>query len=207
MKVGSLFTGNGGSSRGIRVFNDVANPVTASGGHHGHSSPRGDGSDNLVVAPCLTGVENSGIRAETAGALIIANTVRSSHNPGATDAIVFDRAQITSSTNRSQPEPGKPVPTLHGDPAMVAYTDRVAGTVGARDFKGAGSYRDGGIQNCAMVHGRVRRLMPVEYARLQGFPDDWNDWIADSARYKQFGNAVAVPVAEWIGRRIMALLR
>jgi len=49
----------------------------------------------------------------------------------------------------------------------------------------------------------VRRLTPVEFARLQGFPDDWNSFLADSARYRQFGNAVSVPVAEWIGRRIM----
>jgi DNA (cytosine-5)-methyltransferase 1 len=30
---------------------DCANSIQASAGHHGHSSPRGDGSDNLVVAP------------------------------------------------------------------------------------------------------------------------------------------------------------
>lgn len=49
----------------------------------------------------------------------------------------------------------------------------------------------------------VRRLMPVECERLQGFPDGWTDGQSDGQRYKQLGNAVAVPVAEWIGRRIM----
>lgn len=49
----------------------------------------------------------------------------------------------------------------------------------------------------------VRRLTPTECERLQGFPDGWTDGQADSNRYKQLGNAVAVPVAEWIGRRIM----
>lgn len=53
----------------------------------------------------------------------------------------------------------------------------------------------------------VRRLMPVECERLQGFPDGWTDGQADSSRYKQLGNAVAVPVAEWIGKRIMAATR
>lgn len=48
----------------------------------------------------------------------------------------------------------------------------------------------------------VRRLTPVECERLQGFPDDWTTGQADTARYRQLGNAVAVPVAEWIGRRI-----
>lgn len=51
----------------------------------------------------------------------------------------------------------------------------------------------------------VRRLMPVECERLQGFPDGWTDGQADSLRYKQLGNAVAVPVVEWIGKRIKAV--
>lgn len=49
----------------------------------------------------------------------------------------------------------------------------------------------------------VRRLTPVECERLQGFPDGWTDGQADSNRYRQMGNAVTVPVAEWIGHRLM----
>lgn len=49
----------------------------------------------------------------------------------------------------------------------------------------------------------VRRLTPVECERLQGFPDGWTDGQSDSSRYRQLGNAVAVPVAEWLGRRIV----
>ena len=49
----------------------------------------------------------------------------------------------------------------------------------------------------------VRRLTPVECERLQGFPDDWTAGQSDTARYRQLGNAVAVPVAEWIGRRVV----
>jgi DNA (cytosine-5)-methyltransferase 1 len=44
----------------------------------------------------------------------------------------------------------------------------------------------------------VRRLTPMECERLQGFPDGWTDGQADSNRYKQMGNAVAVPVVQWI---------
>ena len=50
----------------------------------------------------------------------------------------------------------------------------------------------------------VRRLTPLECERLQGFPDNWTLDIgdgktqADSHRYKQLGNAVAVPVVNWI---------
>jgi DNA (cytosine-5)-methyltransferase 1 len=49
----------------------------------------------------------------------------------------------------------------------------------------------------------VRRLTPTECERLQGFPDGWTDGQPDTHRYKQLGNAVAVPVATWIGKRIM----
>lgn len=44
----------------------------------------------------------------------------------------------------------------------------------------------------------VRRLTPVECERLQGFPDGWTEGQSDTQRYKQMGNAVAVPVVEWI---------
>ena len=49
----------------------------------------------------------------------------------------------------------------------------------------------------------VRRLTPVECERLQGFPDDWTEGQSDSVRYKQMGNAVAVPVVEWLIQNIV----
>ncbi len=62
--------------------------------------------------------------------------------------------------------------------------------------------------------GRVRRLMPVECERLQGFPDDWSVPLQsfedadklDSLRYTALGNAVTVPVAEWLAKRIRTYL-
>jgi len=51
--------------------------------------------------------------------------------------------------------------------------------------------------------GAVRRLTPTECERLQGFPDGWTEGQADSHRYKQMGNAVAVPVVEWIINRLV----
>ena len=48
----------------------------------------------------------------------------------------------------------------------------------------------------------VRRLTPTECERLQGFPDGWTEGQADSHRYKQLGNAVAVPVVQWIINRL-----
>ena len=54
----------------------------------------------------------------------------------------------------------------------------------------------------------VRRLTPVECARLQGFPDSYLDIIyrgkpaCDGVKYKALGNSWAVPCARWIGQRI-----
>ena len=62
-----------------------------------------------------------------------------------------------------------------------------------------------GGNNVSMVakETTVRRLTPVECERLQGFPDDWTAGQSDSARYKQMGNAVAVPVEEWLIQNIV----
>lgn len=55
----------------------------------------------------------------------------------------------------------------------------------------------------------VRRLTPVETERLQGFPDGYTNipWRGkpespDAPRYKAMGNSMAVPVMNWIGKRI-----
>ena len=63
--------------------------------------------------------------------------------------------------------------------------------------------RAGTKQSTGVIMGStVRRLTPVECERLQGFPDGWTEGQSDSNRYKQMGNAVAVPVVEWIIQNI-----
>jgi DNA (cytosine-5)-methyltransferase 1 len=58
----------------------------------------------------------------------------------------------------------------------------------------------------------VRRLTPLECERLMGFPDDHTRWTdegkeqADTHRYKQCGNAVASPVARWVGQHVRRVL-
>lgn len=51
---------------------------------------------------------------------------------------------------------------------------------------------------------QVRRLMPVECERLQGFPDGHTDipGAKDGPRYKALGNSMAVPVMRWLGRKV-----
>lgn len=48
----------------------------------------------------------------------------------------------------------------------------------------------------------IRKMTPREWARLQGFPDDFKLVVADTHLYKQFGNSVTVPVVEVIAKEI-----
>jgi DNA (cytosine-5)-methyltransferase 1 len=79
------------------------------------------------------------------------------------------------------------------------YEDGIVPTVISRYGTGGGNVPMIQKENDAIV----RRLTPVECERLQGFPDNWTDGQADSNRYKQMGNAVAVPVVEWIISRMV----
>ena len=50
----------------------------------------------------------------------------------------------------------------------------------------------------------VRRLTPIETERLQGFQDNWTN-VGNpslSKRYNALGRSMAVPVMQWIGKRI-----
>ena len=74
----------------------------------------------------------------------------------------------------------------------------------------------GGGSETVSVSSTVRRLMPLEAERLQGFPDGWTDigdWIdskgkkhkgeSDSPRYKALGNSIALPFWEWMAERMV----
>ncbi|KGN72045.1 DNA methyltransferase [Porphyromonas gulae] len=53
----------------------------------------------------------------------------------------------------------------------------------------------------------LRRMTPREWARLQGFPDDFIIGVADASAYKQFGNSVAVPAIQATGQEIIKRLK
>jgi DNA (cytosine-5)-methyltransferase 1 len=112
-------------------------------------------------------------------------------------------------------------------PSAVAYDSAVTAPLntqlGLRGPDVSNSLREGvGIGNvgdpaftlqASHGHGvitpsQVRRLTPIECERLQGFPDNYTDirlndkQTPDGPRYKAMGNSMAVPVMNWIGRRI-----
>ena len=165
-------TGGGGAegSRGEMIYSPEVSPaLTRSLGHHGHGSPRGDGSTPLVAG------FNAYAAGETGYSPGLSVTVRGSNPPA---AVIPFSSQVASRHNGSRCEPGGPAHTLRAS---------------------------GSPESSAEVSGAwVRRLTVRECERLQGFPDGWTQvaGVSTSARYKALGNAVAVPVVEWIARRL-----
>lgn len=52
----------------------------------------------------------------------------------------------------------------------------------------------------------IRKMTPREWARLQGFPDNYVIPVADASAYKQFGNSVAVPAIQATAKEILKLI-
>ena len=93
-----------------------------------------------------------------------------------------------------------------GDSVDLAYpgSKTRAGRVGKRV-----AHDIAALQGIVERGGRIRRLMPRECLRLQGFDDNQIDKIlainSDAQAYKQAGNSVTVHVIEAIGRRLRAV--
>ena len=53
---------------------------------------------------------------------------------------------------------------------------------------------------------RIRRFSPLECERLMGFPDDYTDikGAKRTNRYQAIGNSWAVPVVQWIGKKLIS---
>lgn len=127
------------------------------------------------------------------------------------EVIPFDEVQITHPENRSKPRPGDPAPTPNRSAkASVAISFYSTGskdpTFHGRDLAlplkvGSGTT----ASPLAIARGaEVRRLTPIEYERLFGFPDDYTKipGASDTARYQALGNSAPTTVLEWIGRRL-----
>jgi site-specific DNA-cytosine methylase len=90
-----------------------------------------------------------------------------------------------------------------GAPAYTLDRQQAPGVVKVVGPLTTGMNRARGTETTDSKHlvqeqSQVRRLTPTECERLQGFPDGWTEGQADSHRYKQLGNAVAVPVVQWL---------
>lgn len=52
----------------------------------------------------------------------------------------------------------------------------------------------------------IRKMTPREWARLQGFPEEYIIPVADASAYKQFGNSVAVPAIQATAKNVLNTL-
>lgn len=195
--------GAGGSC--YAVYPEIARTLTA---RH-DSSPCADRGQNVVVLDCRNLVGN----AEISGTLQAKN--EGGYSLNFVNPVVYDCRGNGS---------GNIVPNLLGD-HQNRVTDYTAVCVGNGQMHRADVYPDVTGALCANSHpgsytGQdafndmlpvyknerryiVRRLTPLECCRLQGFPDWWEDGAngSDSARYRMWGNGIALPcAADVLGR-------
>ena len=108
---------------------------------------------------------------------------------------------------------GQPIVTAYAFQPRIARNGRgdMGDVVNAINSQ-SGETGKGDAAPCVAQGMAVRRLMPIEAERLQGFEDNWTlvpvgkGMAADGPRYRQLGNSWAVPCVAWIGRRIQAEL-
>lgn len=151
--------------------------------------------------------------------------------------LAFNEANITSKQNAANPDWNDECHTLSTDSrndvvlkkqrcalaldpiamadtnARAAIDENMVGTlhVGGDAPTAAVPINDTATNDAEEGQMVVRRLMPLECERLQGFPDNYTkipyrgkpaEECPDGPRYKAIGNSMAVPVMRWIGGRI-----
>jgi DNA (cytosine-5)-methyltransferase 1 len=75
-----------------------------------------------------------------------------------------------------------------------------------KDNPRKGFYKEGMDKAKAKNSLGIRTLTIREYARLQGFPDDFVFPVPKTQAYKQIGNSVSIPVVRLIASNILKLL-
>jgi DNA (cytosine-5)-methyltransferase 1 len=209
----------------------LISPTVTSKWHKGTGGPSGDEYQNLVpfvksrraqtdqdvetwieseVTPTLNRIDNTG---ESYATVLIHNK----QSDG--DVRLYD--DVSPTVTRTWGTGGNNVPMIETK-AYSIREDAKANNFSATEIKTARALQ--ALQPSVQSHHAqtfiaeppttVRRLTPMECERLQGFPDGWSAQRvdhkkgvvvdqADSSRYKQMGNAVAVPVVEWIFNRLV----
>lgn len=206
----SLRSGGDGGIPSSRGENVVAYPLNAANG----GRRDGDGDTNYVVGPLKMGSGHRGwnVNAEEAaeGHLVIAKPLADwRQNGGAMSVLAPDvHRPLTSAMGTKWNGNGDIESSLI---TVLAFTERTRDKGRTLETQEELAYAltnpgSGGRTHSRQIAGGfgVRRLTPLECERLQGFPDGWTAGESDSARYRMLGNAVSVPVAEWIGRRIVS---
>ena len=192
-EAGARIADDAGEGTGVRR---IAGTLTA---HHGRNDADSVASGHFVV--CASGDVTHALTANGADA--------SEDGTGRGTPIVCRPIAATLTAGTSRPGVSAPGRRKEDDVNLVAFDPKAGG-----DRTSSGAFEAGtGITptlggsrpHAVSTDTEVRRLTPLECERLQGAPDGWTEGQADSPRYKQLGNSVAVPVFEWVGRRIVAV--
>ena len=145
-----------------------------------------------------------------------ASTVKARDHKDATDLIVVNGRQHPTVSDKAHTldchhSGSTNVVCIHGN-IINKNPESTSGGNGMGAIQDGTSYTLTATDRHAVSDGlQVRRLMPAECERLQGFPAGhtqipWRGKPAaecpDSPRYKAIGNSMAVPVMRWIGTRI-----
>jgi DNA (cytosine-5)-methyltransferase 1 len=186
---------------------DVASTIRGRSSSPGVNEPGRGGEDdsNLIVAGALRARDWKGLGFEAEECLVVANPLPGHHPRHDLDNDTY----VTHSLRAEGFDASEDgiLPLKDGTP-LVAIRTANTGANGHGIAEDVAHTLDG-ANGQAIAGAAVRRLTPVECERLQGFPDGWtqlDDKTPDGPRYKALGNAVSVPVIEYIGRRILAVM-
>ena len=187
---------------GVRMQGDTVNTLTAFMGTGGLNTPMVAQAIGFSHTQCLDAQPSE----------IAFPTLRTG---GAGHAVAHvDMNDGLAMTLRSGGDGG--VPSSRGENLVIEsdsaiaydeYNDKLVDGGVHHSLRAGTRQSNGVVQN--MV---VRRLMPSECEALMGWPKDHTRWtdegkeLSDTHRYKQCGNGVASPVAEWIARKYGAVL-
>ena len=173
----------------------------------GHPPPSREAGEEFAAptAPSLTasgrGVERAG---ESRGQdPVVAMCLNAHGGSGRMDA---ESETLVTHTLRGDGFDASEDGTGRGTPLVAAVADTL--TAHWERSQGAKAGNSVGMINAITYPDAVRRLMPIECERLQGFRDGYTAITyrgkpaADGPRYKALGNSMAVPVVRWIGERI-----
>ena len=133
-------------------------------------------------------------------------------DPAKAAALLFEpqcSARDLEASRRAKAKSVSPFKESLGDPSVGPVVQRLGYCLAATSGRHTGTDWS---RTYVTYPDAVRRITPLEAERLQGFPHEWTipsgltlKEIAglDSPRYAALGNAVTVPVAEWIGSQLV----
>lgn len=197
--------GAGGSSERVIAYHVQQDPI------YGEVSPCLGGQGQSTVGVCMAG------QSAKAGGIAYSETVAPTLRAGNSGTNRTPVICAATGQKNAEIETDK-APTIiagHEHAYTVYYNhsgDQVIGVEGDGNFR---AQICTGISPCMKTRHPnicaytaqdtqrryiVRRLTPLECCRLQGFPDDWTDGVegSDTAKYKMWGNGMALPCVLYV---------